>query len=234
MKQRHTPLGLIAVVALLPACRAATPQPSVSAVPVYEEPLHRPVFQNRFVRVLDVVIPAGVATGYHTHAVRIVGTVIQDARSWTQIQGAAPDEALPPRDAGAVLENWTAELPYTHRVANIDKAPIHYIVGEWLASPGIDAAPLPETSSRKLVREGTIARIYRVLLAPGESTELHAHAAPGLTIQVTSGSVDDTGTTPAATGGKGAGAWRWRDAGHTHVLRNGGAERALVIEIDWK
>jgi hypothetical protein len=89
MKQRHTPLGLIAVAALLPACRAATPQPSVSAVPVYEEPLHRPVFQNRFVRVLDVVIPAGVATGYHTHAVRIVGTVIQDARSWTQIQGAA-------------------------------------------------------------------------------------------------------------------------------------------------
>jgi quercetin dioxygenase-like cupin family protein len=233
--------GLIALVALLPACHPGSPPPAepptakvATAVPVYEEPRHRPVFQNRFVRVLDVVIPAGETTGYHTHAAPIAGVVIQDARSWTQVQGASPGEFGPVRSAGDVIENWAAELPYTHRVGNVDSVPLHYVVGEWLASPGIEAAPLPETSSRHLVRDGTVARVYRILLAPGESTESHTHAAPGLTIHVTAGPVDDTCAAPAASGGQGAGAWRWRDPGYVHVLRNRGERPALVMEIDWR
>lgn len=233
--------GLIALVALLSACRASSPphsEPSrlvvEPAVPVYEEPRHRPVFQNRFVRVLNVVIPAGETTGYHTHAAPIAGAVIEDARSWSQIQGASPGEVGPVRAAGDVIENWDAGLPYTHRVGNVDSVPIHYVVGEWLASPSIEAAPLPETSSRHLVREGAVARVYRILLAPGESTEPHTHAAPGLTIQVTAGPVDDTGAAPAASGGHGAGAWRWRDPGYLHVLRNRGERPVLVMEIDWR
>ena len=233
--------GLIALIALLPACRAGSPPPAEpptakvpSAVPVYEEPRHRPVFRNRFVRVLDVVIPAGDTTGYHTHAAPIAGAVIQDARNWSQIQGALPGEVRPVRAAGDVIENWDAGLPYTHRVGNVDSVPIHYVVGEWLASPGIEAPPLPETSSRHLVREGTVARVYRTLLAPGESTESHTHAAPGLTIQVTAGPVEDAGGVAATSGGQGSGAWRWRDPGYVHVLRNRGERPALVMEIDWR
>jgi quercetin dioxygenase-like cupin family protein len=233
--------GLIALVALLSACRASSPphsEPSRSVVepvvPVYEEPRHRPVFQNRFVRVLDVVIPAGDTTGYHTHAAPIAGAVIEDARNWSQIQGASPGEVRPVRAAGDVIENWDAGLPYTHRVGNVDGVPIHYVVGEWLASPGIEAPPLPETSSRHLVREGTVARVYRILLAPGESTESHTHATPGLTIQVTAGPVEDAGSVAATSEGEGAGAWRWRGAGCVHVLSNRGERPALVMEIDWR
>jgi hypothetical protein len=205
-----------------------------TAVPVYEEPRHRLVFQNRYARVLDVVIPPGDTTGFHTHAARIAGVVIQDALNWTQRLGSPPDSVQPGSPPGDVLENWTAALPYTHRVGNADTVAIHYMVAEWLASPGIKAPPLAESATRHLVREGDVARFYRVLLAPGDSTEVHTHASPGLTVQVTAGAIMDEGAGPAATGGSGAGAWWWRNAGYRHVLRNRGSVAVMIMEIDWR
>jgi hypothetical protein len=232
MRLLATGLASLALAALADSAAPLPPLPA--AVPVYEEPLHRPVFQNRLVRLLDVNIPAGATTGYHTHTARIAGAVIQDAKNWSQVAGADPEAVGAVREAGTVMENWAAELPYTHRVSNVDVVPIHYVIGECLASPGIESAPLPETASRHLVREGKVARFYRIELAPGESTGPHTHTAPGLTIQATAGSIDDSGTPPEARGGAGAGAWRWRGAETSHVLRNEGPRRAVVVEIDWR
>lgn len=234
---------VIVSIALVSACRAASPpqtEPAKAvalaqpAPPVYEEPFHRLVFQNRYARVLDVVIPPGVTTGFHIHAARTAGVVVEGGRNWTQILGAPPGAVAPGYAVGDLIENWTAALPYTHRVANVDTVPIHYITGEWLASPGIDAPVPPETPSRHLVREGAVARFYRVQLAPGVSTEAHTHAAPGLTVQLTAGVVEDMGPAPAGTGGQGAEAWRWRDADCRHVLRNAGPNPVQIMEIDWR
>ena len=41
---------------------------SRESVPVEREPMHRVVFENALVRVIDAAVPAGAATLYHTHA----------------------------------------------------------------------------------------------------------------------------------------------------------------------
>lgn len=68
MSQR---LSFTVFLLLFGACRGNLRSPAVmspvvfgvaTAVPVYEEPRHRLVFQNRYARVLDVVIPPGDTT----------------------------------------------------------------------------------------------------------------------------------------------------------------------------
>jgi quercetin dioxygenase-like cupin family protein len=227
----HAGLGAVGDAARHAAGDSAT---GTVAVPVYEEPRHRPVYQNRYVRVLDVRVPVGDTTGYHVHPDRNVGVVIAGARTWSQSPGEPASPPAPADSVGTVFENWKRPLPYTHRVGNADTVAFHYVVGDLLAPAAIDAPPLPETSAMRLVAEGPLARVYRVVLAPGARAEVHTHAAPGLTVQVSAEAPEDEGGPPAAHGGSGAGAWRWRDAGYRHALRNASAAPVTVVEIDWR
>ena len=101
-------------------------------------------------------------------------------------------------------------------------------------SSGDQSTALAETPSRHLLKEGKAARAYITRLGVGESTEVHTHATPGLTVYVTAGTIADEGDAAAAAGGTGAGAWRWRNAGYKHVLRNTGTTTAQIMEIDWR
>ena len=71
---------VVASILLLGACHVQS-QSATHSVPVYEEPHHRLVFQNQYARVMDVLIPPGEATLFHTHANPLAAAVIQDARS---------------------------------------------------------------------------------------------------------------------------------------------------------
>lgn len=230
-------LSSVAVTMLtLVGCHSQQPrtQTLIGPVPVYEEPRHHLVFENEIARVLEVRVTAGDTTLYHIHANRISGVAIQDAQTWEQILGVSRGTLEPATPVPYFFNNWERPLPYTHRVANADARAFHFVVGEWLRSSGVDCSTLPETSTRHLVKDGKVAKVYEVRLAPGASTEVHVHACPGLTVVGTNGSLDDEGTAPAATGGSAAGRWEWRNGNHRHVLRNIGTTPLTVFEIDWR
>lgn len=237
MKTPLMALPLLAFTAItMVACHShqTQTQTSRSPVPVYEEPRHHLVFENDIARILDVRVPAGDTTLYHVHASPITGVAIQDVKTWEQIFGAPRDTLEQATPVPYAFDNWDRPLPYTHRVANADTRPFHYVVGEWLGSSGVDCTILPETGSRHLVKDGKVARVYEVRLAPGASTEVHVHVCPGLTVLGTSGTLDDESTAMAAVGGSDAGRWEWRNGGHRHVLRNAGTTPLTVYEIDWR
>src|SRR4029453_4153281 len=110
------------------------------------------------------------------------------------------------------------------RVANVDSVPIRYIVAEQLSRSGVDTPALPDAPTRRLVKEGPTGPVYQVTLAPHTATELHTHAAPGLTVLAIAGTLADEGNAPAATGGTGPGRWIWRNSAHQHLLRNNGTD----------
>jgi quercetin dioxygenase-like cupin family protein len=232
MRALRSGVAVIGLTSLAPA----TALRAQRAVPVLDEPRHHLVFENKFTHVLDVRVPAGDTTLFHRHDHPYMGTVIAGATLWDEPIGGGPSARTPgpPTAIGSVFDNWARPLPYTHRVSNTDTAGFHLVVAEWLASPGVDSAALPDTPTRKLLKDGQYARIYQVTLAAGASTESHRHAAPGLTIQVQAGDLRMDGSRAAGSGGTGAGAWWWRDAGHAHVLRNAGPTPIDVIEIDWR
>jgi quercetin dioxygenase-like cupin family protein len=224
------------LLALVGSPAIAQDHPSESpAVPVYQEPRHRPVFENALVRVLDVRVAPGDTTGYHVHANRHIAVVISGARTWEQFRGQAAtavDSVADP--VGTVFDNASATLPYTHRVGNADTAPFRYVVAQLLAPSGVVAPALTASSGLRLDRESLGARIYRVTIAPGQATPTHRHAPPGLTVQISPGALRLEGSaSEGASVRAGAGAWWWRGAGTVHVLRNIGTLPVDVVEIDW-
>jgi quercetin dioxygenase-like cupin family protein len=235
--RRRTPTVALVLVAVL-ACgqaprQAASDAPAPRAVPVYQEPKHRLVFQSALVRVLDVRIGPGDTTAYHIHADPMVGIAVQDARIRIQGAGSPLGAVASPRATPYVFDNWSQALPYTHRVVNTDTLPLHYVVAEWLARSGPEAPALPDDANRHLVNEGPTTRVYQVTLAPGTATEPHTHATPGLVVLATAGPLREEGG-GRAEGGTGAGSWSWRESAEPHVLRNGGTTRLIIYEIDWR
>ncbi|HET7422971.1 MAG TPA: hypothetical protein VFJ92_05365 [Gemmatimonadales bacterium] len=228
----------LSLAAATSACSHPSPTPTPATasgqpVPVYQEPRHHLVYRNPLVRVLDVRIPAGDTSAYHIHDAPMVGVVIQDARTWSQVPGAPAGPVRTPPPAPSAFTNWTQELPYTHRVANVDSVPLHYVVAEWLGRKGGEVPALPTDEDRKLVEDGPTVRVYQITLEPNAATWPHTHVGPGLVVQATDGDLIDDGG-PRAHGGSGAGSWSWREGPYRHRLRNAGPRKLVVYEIDWR
>jgi beta-alanine degradation protein BauB len=104
---------------------------SRSAIQVEQEPHHRVLLENQYVRVLDVQIPPRDILLFHTHShdnlsVRISGGLVQN-----QMQGSewpAATEVKP----GAVVFAEGAKKPYTHRVRNLGTSTYHVVDVELL------------------------------------------------------------------------------------------------------
>lgn len=101
---------------------AALPEP----VPVEKEPHHHFVFQNQYVRVLDVLFPASEASLFHTHSNDNVGIPISGDKTQSQPYGGewSKVQDVKPGDAGFRKARGQA---YTHRVRSAGALPFHVI-----------------------------------------------------------------------------------------------------------
>lgn len=232
MTNRLALAGTLILAACAPP-RAPGEAPT-AVVAIEHEPRHHVAFESPLVRVFDVRVDYGDTTLFHVHADPHAGVVISGSARWSQTLGQP--SAVDSGDAvGTLFENATSPLPYTHRVANLDSVPVHYVIGQFLGRSGIASAPLLDEPGLKLERETSRGRMYRIRLLPGQETSLHRHAQPGLAIQIDDGRVALTGDASAASSARaGAGAWWWRAAGSTHAIRNAGDSPVDLIEIDWK
>jgi len=161
------------------------------AVPVDQEPQHKVVLKNDFVRIIDATLPPGYVTLNHTHAVDNVSVTVANGR-----EGEAGQRGL--GRAGF------SKGGYSHSVTNSGAAIMRYIVIEPFKSdkPGVEAATLPHHA---LERENERVRIYRVKLATGESLESHTHATGRVQVSV--------------AGPDGAGKWAWIGGGENRPVR---------------
>jgi quercetin dioxygenase-like cupin family protein len=106
-------------------------QTSSRAIQVEQEPHHRVLLENQYVRVLDVQIPPQDTLLFHTHShdnlsVRISGGLVQN-----QMQGSAWPTATEVKP-GAVVFAEGAKKPYTHRVRNRGSSAYHVVDVELL------------------------------------------------------------------------------------------------------
>ena len=116
---------------------------SMAQVPVREEPRHKPVLQNKYIRLLDVWLSPGDTTLYHVHATPSLFVVLTDAHTISQVKGGswAPDQWAPGKTWYRSFINDT----FVHRVANIDTVSFHVNDIEILSSFDASAhkSPLP-------------------------------------------------------------------------------------------
>ena len=94
-------------------------------VPVEQEPHHRVIFENQYVRVLDVVLKPGQTTLFHRHSIDNVPIILTGADNRTQFAGK--DWTATPAKAGSVGFIPGAAKPYVHRINNQGSTTYHVI-----------------------------------------------------------------------------------------------------------
>ncbi len=201
-------------------------------VPVEKEPMHRLKFENEFVRLFDVFVPASKATEFHVHLYDGVSVRVSNAQIIDEIlrgEGTPFDIKYGEAVFGA------RPAPVTHRVVNNGKSDFHNIFIEIFPSKNTGpAATFPTLSDGHLILiDNARVRVNRLRLKPGESSKLHTHQMPGLGITLYDSKIEISSPGGATrTLEPKAGDHVWQNAGTTHLIRNIGSTVFEAIDIE--
>jgi len=92
-------------------------------VQVCKEPMHKMVVENKYIRLLDVVVNPGDTTKFHVHSTPSLYIYYNNSNITTQVKGAkwAKEQTV----EGKVLFRFFSPDSLVHRVANPDSIPLH-------------------------------------------------------------------------------------------------------------
>lgn len=142
-----------------------------SAVPIDQEPRHRLVFENAHVRHFDVQIEPGYVALYHWHRNDGVFVNIGPSDTTAQDLGGEP-VARPPRAVGETYFIGYSKKPKAHRVSNTGSRVYHVTDTEILGGCAAPATDYATGRSQTLVVDNDRVFVARIILHPGETTEL--------------------------------------------------------------
>ena len=252
----------IALHAQAPAWQPADEagQGQTPVMPVHQEPHHRQVFQYGPLRIIDLQIPPGDMSWFHTHEWPVFYLTVADSQTRTQILGeewgargrgagpggVAPRSGQPPPPAGGppvraggpprfrprlMSDVSYAERAVTHRIHN-NGTGLYRAIGVINETGGGDEAITEEAAgfAGKAESANRWFRVHRVALAPGEKTPEHQHKAPVVVLQDSAGK--GTASGPMSFELNEPGQWAFFDMGARHEIANNGSERLEVIEVE--
>jgi hypothetical protein len=210
-------------------------------VPMDKAPFHVPIFSNDYIILLDVNIPPGRNTGYHTHYADSVSVNLTPASQTNQNYGSsevsAPGTGGEGEPGRTTFTNVTKNGPRTHKATNVGSTPFHNI-SFILKDRGAAAATASDRAGAvgyTQIMDNARIRAWRVVLKPGETTGQVTQTAPGLRVYVRSGvlaeivpGAADRGMAPYE------GDFIWQDAGQTRAVKNTGTTLVEFVEFELK
>jgi quercetin dioxygenase-like cupin family protein len=224
--------SLLIILALLPVASFQSNSPQ-SPVEISGERHHHAKFENEFVRVWDVTVPAGEATLWHIHRQDNVAISLGDVNLRIETLGRDPVES--PWKFG---EARFSKATYVHRAMNIGTTDFHNFTIELLKPTGVlsDASKPPVEPGREPLLENERVRIYRLSLGPGQSSGMHTHLLPGLSVMITVGAI--VVTTEGKATPESIEVLKpdvlWRAGAVRHSVRNIGTSRFEAVDIEVK
>ena len=242
--------SLIAVIVILSAStsRAQDPERQNPIVPVFHEPHHRQVFQHGPMRILDLQLPPGDISWFHSHESPVLYVTLSTSRTRTQNLGqdwggggagrggagrgnapAATPPTTPPAPRATSTTSY-AQQPVTHRLQNMGDGLFRamVVINETSGDEATSATDAGFASNPELTNKWF--RAYRIVLEPGQKTEPHVHRAPVAVFQATAGKALGAGAMTWEFNEPGQ--WAFFDAGDRHDVRNAGDGRVELIEVE--
>jgi hypothetical protein len=233
---------LLAASLVAGACavgQPATAEDDGPAVPVQNASYHQPVFGNDRVMLLNVYIPAGRSSNYHTHSLDQISVLVEDAEQTGQVMGGP---VTGPRHGIRGNVNYSADSQHniTHRGSNVGSTPFHNIVVA-LKKPGPEglAAGTRDVPGYTQVVDNERLRAWRLILEPGQSVGAITQKSPGMRIVVDGGEIVESapGARDRARAVK-LGEFYWqdgdKDGGDTRAIKNVGSTRVQLVEFELK
>lgn len=156
---------------------------AAQVVPVGQEPHHPVVFENAFLRVLDVNIPPGTTTLDHRHDHDLLIVSVGAADTRTRAPGADWGPTRPRRVLGETSITEYVGQPGVHAIRNVGVDPYRLIAIENARERGWSWLP-PATTGAEVVAEGRAFRATRLQLRAGGAAVVRVHAVPSVVILV--------------------------------------------------
>jgi len=151
-------------------------------VQVSEEPMHHKVFDNGWVRVLDVHVPAGDTSLWHKHSTPSVFLILSATKTGSEVR--VEPKGRPAFTDGRIWFEGFYDTPRVHRVWNEDDHEFHVIDMELPHKPyAALGAPFKDTAFHLLFDERPV-RGYRMTLGVDASHEVADHQAPVVIIKL--------------------------------------------------
>ena len=138
---------------------------------VKDEPRHHNVFENEYIRILDVFLPPNDTTQYHIHSTPSVFTTFTKTATASQLIGGQPVKNI--SEAGYT---WYDSLvtPRIHRVWNEDSIWFHVMDIELTSGKPRSNQRLLQNPALQLLFNKPLAAIYRMQLKAGDQVHLPA------------------------------------------------------------
>lgn len=201
---------LFAILCLAAALAAQQPPPAdPPAIPVDQEPRHRVVFANDFVRVIDALFPPLYVSQNHTHALdNVAVTILSGVDS--------------PQGQARVGFAGFSRGGYTHVITNPNTLPMRFIDIELRGGdrPLPPAGDFVDQANHRIVLNNGRVRISRVRLDRGQSVTDHQHGAGYVSVIV--------------RGGEGPGVWKWHAASEPASTLDAGRQPLELVEVEPK
>jgi len=146
------------------------------AIAVSKEPMHKKVFENNYLRVLDVHIAPGDTTQFHKHETPSVFISLHPVKTGSQViveEGAATILSL---DRKITFEGFY-KSPRIHRVWNADTSVFHVMDIEVLTKGDKDIGTPIAGEAFKQLFDAAQVRTYRVTLKSNQDIEIKRNAA---------------------------------------------------------
>jgi quercetin dioxygenase-like cupin family protein len=221
-------------VGLGPRFAAAATDPVV--VPVESAPFHFQVFENDYVRFLNVLIPPGKVGAYHRHSIDFAQVIVE---ATDRLEATVLDKpmGLVSLKTGQVLFAGYSKAPLIHQVANAGQTSFHVMGIEILDSQPGRFSPSTRTDvpAYTSVLDNERVRGWRLVLQPGESAAPITQTAPGIRMVVQGGdTVEGARDEPDHELNLGRGDFVWQAAGTTRAVRNVGTSPVEWVEFELK
>lgn len=160
---------------------------SSAQVHVRDEPRHHNVFENEFIRILDVHLGPGDTTLYHLHNTPSVFIIFTNTNVGSQLIGKQPQKGA--NITGEVSYD-SIHTPRTHRVWNEDTSWFHVMDIELTGSKHKTNIPVLKNPFLKLLFNEQQVNGYNINLNKGNMVELPASVNGYLVVSQTESKID--------------------------------------------
>jgi len=202
-------------------CIYALAQPAVR-----NEPRHHNVFENDYVRVLDVFLAPNDTTQYHIHATPSVFIFLTKTATGSQLWGQQPVRSI--YVAGNSLYD-SLVTPRIHRVWNEDTSWLHVMDVELVAGKAHVNEPALQNSFLQLWFDKPLVRGYKIMLTANQSFQLPASKAGYLLVSLGEAVVTLQSNGSIQHRQMKAGHYCWMESGREYSISNNSADAAFTL-----
>ena len=199
-------------------------------VQVRNEPRHHNVFENEFVRILDVHLGPGDTTLYHLHNTPSIFIVFTNTNVGSQLIGNSPQKGA---NINGDVSYDSLNAPRTHRVWNEDTSWFHVMDVELTSKRTFLRIPPLQNPTLKLLFNEEQVNGYETEIKPGGNLQLPA-SSNGYLLVNKSETVIDYKLTEAQHRIMKAGHYLWIEGGKPITIRANNQTPASLVLLQLK